>query len=174
MKFLEKDLEGIIYDTYRNNKCELRDRGLHIYGDVKRQLRIGNYGILDLLTACRMYEFETEVLWNEDSGIFEQKEIKRPLLRISVYELKKDKVGISAFLQCYNYIKGLKDWFKKHKPEMNVSFDAVLIGRELDTSGSFCFLPDLIGDLQIYTYSYDIDGLKFNNECGYSLTNKGF
>lgn len=47
MNFLEKNLEDIIYET--NNKY-LRERGLFINGIKKRQLRIGNYGIADIVT----------------------------------------------------------------------------------------------------------------------------
>ena len=50
MKFLEKDLEEIIWDAYKNDKLSLiNNRGLFINGLIKRQLRIGNYGIADLV-----------------------------------------------------------------------------------------------------------------------------
>ena len=174
MKFLEKDLEEIIYNTYLESPEKLSKKNLYMYGNIKRQLKIGNYGILDLLTINRDYEYEFTPVWNEEKCVFECKEKVRPVLVLTVYELKKEKVGISAFLQCYGYIKGLKDWFRINKPNIKVKFNSVLIGREIDKSGSFCYLPDLIHDFEIYTYSYNIDGLNFQKENGYSLTLKGF
>lgn len=174
MKFLEKDLEEIIYNTYLNSPEKLRKKNLYMRGSIKRQLKIGNYGILDLLTINRDYEYEFVPVWDEEKCIFECKEVIRPILILTVYELKKEKVGISAFLQCYGYIKGLKDWFKENKPKIRVRFESVLIGKELDKSGSFCYLPELINELEVYTYSYDVDGLNFKNERDYKLINKGF
>ena len=174
MKFLEKDLEEIIYNTYLSSPEKLRKKNLYMHGSIKRQLKIGNYGILDLLTINREYEHEVEPFWNAEKCILEYKEVITPVLVLTVYELKKEKVGISAFLQCYGYIKGLKDWFEEHKPTIKVRFESVLIGKELDTSGSFCYLPELIHELEVYTYSYDVDGLNFKNEVGYKLINKGF
>ena len=174
MKFLEKDLEEIIYNTYLSSPEKLRKKNLYMHGSIKRQLKIGNYGILDLLTISRDYDYEYKPVWIEKDSVFREKWVLIPTLVLTVYELKKEKVGISAFLQCYGYIKGLKDWFKKHKPTIKVRFESVLIGKELDTSGSFCFLPELIHELEVYTYSYDVDGLNFENVREYSLKNKGF
>jgi len=174
MKFLEKDLEEIIYNTYLESPEKLSKKNLYMYGSIKRQLKIGNYGILDLLTISKDYDYEFESVWNKQKRLFEYKETLKPTLVLTVYELKKEKVGISAFLQCYGYIKGLKDWFRINKPNIKIKFRSVLIGREIDKSGSFCYLPELIHDLDIYTYSYDIDGLNFKNEKDYSLTYKGF
>ena len=49
MNFLEKDLEEIIYNT---DKEMLTERGLpyHPFETFKRQLKIGNYGIADLVS----------------------------------------------------------------------------------------------------------------------------
>ena len=49
MSFLEKDLEDIIFET---DNDLLFEHGLFIDGQKKRQVRIGNYGIADLIT-CR-------------------------------------------------------------------------------------------------------------------------
>ena len=76
MKFLEKDLENIIWES---DNEKLREKGLEIYGKKFRQIRIGNYGVADLITVDRRKDcFD---------GNF---------LDITVYELKKEKAGISA------------------------------------------------------------------------------
>ena len=74
MKFLEKDLEDIIFEAPRE---ELAKRGLHIEGKMYRQLRIGNYGIADLVTIQRpimipdgknYYDFDVQVECDDDTG----------------------------------------------------------------------------------------------------------
>ena len=74
MKFLEKDLEQIIYES--SNKL-LREKGLNIRGKKYRQLRIGNYGIADIISV-RRYE---------------------DCLYINIYELKKSKNTAYLFHQ---------------------------------------------------------------------------
>jgi len=46
-----------------------------------------------------------------------------------------------------------------------------LIGRSIDKSGNFCYLPNLFGNINILTYSIDLeDGVVFKDERDYSLT----
>lgn len=170
MKFLEKDLEEIIY---LSDKEKLSDRGLYISGILKRQLKIGNYGIADLVTFERYYVESSKTL---------------PYLHIKVYELKKDKIGISALLQAVRYCKGIKTYLEQKHPRLDFSMDIVLVGSEVDLSGSFVFLTDLIqhcdsekicrnGELyniDFYTYKYELDGINFERRYDYNLTEKGF
>lgn len=51
--FLEKTLEDIIFETSND---DLKERGLWICGNKKRQVKIGNYGIADLIT-CNIERF---------------------------------------------------------------------------------------------------------------------
>ncbi len=168
MKFLENDLEEIIYTSGRD---VLEERGLPIYGTLKRQLRIGNYGVADLVEFIRPFHYESPV-----GNLFHKG-------TITIYELKKEQIGISAFLQSLNYLKGIRSYLEKRGTLDKYYINIVLIGRNIDTSGSFCFIPELIkldnssdeyGEIQFYTYKYEIDGLRFNEECGYSLKNEGF
>lgn len=165
MKFLEKDLEEIIFNT---DSQTLVERGLYFKGVKKRQLKIGNYGIADLVTIQRPSTLNASI------------NFKEPVL-ITVVELKKDKVGISAFLQGINYIKGIKSYLTKRNVGFDFYFRLVLIGRELDTSGAFCYLPDIINNKDIYdfqlelkTYKYNVDGLLFLDHSEYSLIDEGF
>lgn len=167
MEFLEKDLETIIWES---DKIKLSERGLSLNGKIKRQLKIGNYGILDLLTIEKKYEDE----------------YNNPYLSFTIYELKKDKIGISAFLQALNYCKGIKTYMEEKRSEICFELNIVLIGREIDTSGSFIFIEDLfskthfkckhnsINYIKFYTYKYGIDGLVFKRESNYNLTSYGF
>jgi hypothetical protein len=169
MKFLENDLEEIIYTSGRD---VLEERGLPIYGKLKRQLKIGNYGIADLVEYSRPFHYETPQGRAYHQG------------RIRIYELKKEQIGISAFLQSLNYLKGVSDYLNFRGLRQNYIIDVVLIGKNIDKTGSFCFIPELLsihssteelGDICFFTYKYEIDGLRFTDESGgYYLNNRGF
>lgn len=181
MEFLEKDLETIIWEASDN---DLEDAGLDFYGKRFRQLRIGNYGIADLVTVRR------ECIYSESEYIRSGKhKIIDSYLVITVYELKKDKIGVGAFLQAVGYVKGIQSYLKKRNFE-NFIFRVKLVGSDIDKSGSFCYLPDLINvnipcdepvyikgfieDISFYTYHITLNGLKFNSHYGYNLINEGF
>ena len=162
MKFLKKDLEEIIWES---NNEKLQEKGLWIEGIKKRQLRIGNYGIADLVTINRI---------SEQSVL--------PYLDITVFELKKKKAGISAFLQAVRYCKGIKTYLEKRKPNILFRLNIVLCSKVIDTSSDYIFLTDLIcsdefkqiNTLSNYSFIYGLDGIKFINEQDYDLTIKGF
>ena len=173
MKFLEKDLEEIIYTSGRD---VLEEKGLLIEGKLKRQVKIGNYGIADLIEFVR------------PSYDGPDRDILCPG-RITIYELKKEQIGISAFLQSLNYLQGITKFLEKKEINDHYIIDIVLIGKNLDTSGSFCFITDLLsinssfldkynifgqnGSISYYTYTFDINGLEFHLQNGYDLKNNG-
>ena len=160
MNFLEQDLEEIIYT---GDFEELEERGIYIPGILRRQVKIGNYGIADLISIIRPY-------YNSDGY--------REKGTIIIYELKRKKIDVNAFLQALRYAKGIKRYLEKKGYEYRYNLEIVLIGKEIDTVSPFCFLPDFIEQddfhLSMYTYSYDIDGIQFKNESGYRLAEEGF
>lgn len=147
MEFLEKDLEQIIFET--DNEILVK-RGFLINGKKIRQLRIGNYGIADIVTFWR----------------------NRDIISFEVFELKKDVINITTLLQAYNYVKGIDHYLKSRG--FKTKFYITLVGRKIDISTSFCFLPDLIDNLSFFTYNFDIDGLKFTTCSDFNLINTGF
>lgn len=171
MEFLEKDLEEIIY---LSDKSKLSDRGLYLHGVLKRQLKIGNYGIADLVEIKRPYYHP-----------YFKKNMKGV---INVLELKKDKIGVSTFFQALNYVKGIKTYLEKRNMEHLFNFQITLIGKNFDTSSSFCYLGNLFDNdisdkeldtetnikIQLFTYTYELDGLEFDEIYNYNLTNEGF
>ena len=98
---------------------------------------------------------------------------------ITVFELKKDRIGISAFLQAVGYIKGLTLFLERRG--LICDFSIALIGSEIDTSGNFIFIPDCFGSIyefnpmnkissvDFYTYKYDFDGISFDHHSYYYL-----
>ena len=172
MNFLEKDLEEIVYESYKDNPEGLAERGLKLKGFIKRQLKIGNYGIADLVTFERgfNYNFDT-VSFDKDSLFFRYKERK---ITITVYELKKDKIGISALLQGVRYLKGIQNYLNEKDTLLYFDFKLVLIGKELDMSGSFCYMTDIFDNIELITYKYGLDGLEFKKHRGYHLMEENF
>lgn len=162
-KFYEKDLEEIIFNaSYK----QLEERGLNIEGTMFRQIQIGKYGRLDLMTVKRE---------------FYEGQLQDKYLDITIYELKEDKIGIGAFLQAIGYAKGIKE-FMNLRGYDNYTLNIVLIGGDIDLSGNFCFLADLfnntpisyldpsITSINFYTYKYDINGISFKQESDYTIS----
>jgi hypothetical protein len=173
MKFLEKDLEQIIYTA---DKTELENRGLPIFGKLKRQVRIGNYGVADLIEYSKPSFIQP---WGRhEKG------------NITIYELKQEKISVSAFFQAIRYVKGILRYLEKCKNDSkhHYNYNIVLIGRSICFDSSACYLSDIFpaghGDIDafshysvsisLYTYEYDVDGIKFKEVSGYKLTNEGF
>lgn len=180
MTFLEKDLEQIVWES--DNK-KLQDRGLEIEGKKFRQLRIGNYGIADIVTLSKapLIDYvEQEVMYN------------RQIITINVLEFKKDTLDIETFLQAARYIRGIQRYVERNAlfHGHTIQYAMTLVGRKLDILSGFSFLPELMfnpmddsdlyanidrpTDLSIYTYSYDLDGISFEQQNEYTLTEEGF
>ena len=170
MEFLEKDLEQIIYDA---DYEALNNRGLQIFGKKKRQLKIGNYGICDIIYMSKPY--------------FDKNRNMHYKGTISILELKKDKIGVSTLFQALNYLKGVISYLEKRKLSNEFNYKIILIGREIDLNSSFVYLNDLFPDndynttfdisvtsINLYKYSYSIDGLEFNPIYNYKLIEEGF
>jgi hypothetical protein len=172
MTFLEKDLESIIYDATFE---QLLDKGLWLAGKKHRQLKIGNYGITDIVSIQRPYYHPH----------FEK------LLKgtITILELKKDKIGMHTFDQLIRYAIGVKLYLEKRKLLTNYNISLVAIGKEIDLTSSFCYLSDLFNqdisetfldysepiiNFSALTYSYNFDGINFSEVNGYTLKNNGF
>lgn len=175
-KFLEKTLEDIIWNS---NPKLLSERGLSIPPFKKRQLKIGGYGVADIVSIQRIHQFVHH----------EGKEYVHPdsYFEITVYELKKDLIDVNSFLQAVRYCKGISKYIerrnegKKYKHRIFYNMKIVLVGSQID-KGPFIFLPDLIetyeqgigkiGSLEFYTYDYDLDGIIFNEHKQYSYLNE--
>lgn len=153
MDFLEKDLEEILY---RADPVAVKERGLHCFehDTLLRQFCLGSYGIIDLLGIRGTYNGHRS---------------------ITIYELKNKTIDAAAFWQLMRYMRGLEHFIDS---KMNVRphkyyIHGVLIGKTIDTSGEVCYMPDIMGNVSMYTYSYSLTGMRFNCESGFKLTNPG-
>jgi hypothetical protein len=171
MEFLEKELENIIWET---DNEKLFNKGLFIDGKKYRQLRLGNYGIADIITVRK--DFDIKYCYKDE------KYKSFPYLNITVFELKKDKIGIGAFLQSIKYCKAIKNYFEKNRKQINFKLNITLIGKEIDKISDFIFITDLIfsdeigciNSINYYTIIYNVDGLIFKKEGDYKLINENF
>lgn len=167
MKFLEKNLEDIIFET---DNDDLILRGLPIEGRKIRQLRIGNYGISDLITIQKEYEAYSCINSEATKEIYKS----YPYLIISVYELKKGEVNLNTYHQALRYVRGIKSYLNQRKFYIDFRFRIVLIGKEICKKSTLIYLPDVHSNIEIYQYDYKFDGIIFTNQEGYRLTDEGF
>lgn len=158
MEFFEKDLERIIYEA---DSLDLCDRGLVLAGKLKRQLKIGNYGIADLVHL--------------DRPIFSNGEIFVKGV-ITIIELKKDTISVSALVQALRYTKGITRYLKKNNPSILNYFDIkiYLIGRRIDKNSDLIYAPDIFKNVRFFTYDYTLKGLIFTEIRDYKLIDEGF
>jgi hypothetical protein len=163
MTFLEKDLEQIIFESGIDS---LQEKGLDISGKLLRQMKIGNYGVADLISFSRPFNEYYKDRYILHKGM------------ITIYELKRDKISISSFLQALGYVKGVISFLEKKGIRHHYIVNMCLIGREIDKNSSLIYIPELLyieeGSISFYTYQYNIDGIKFKHEYGYQLNNEGF
>lgn len=151
MDLLEKDLEDLVIELVHNQQ-EMTKRGLYVFSKkFFRQPDIGNYGRADIVGVS----------------------IFNGVIDVSVIELKKGTIDVKAFLQAIRYIKGIETIIRA-KTKRKISFNIILIGKEIELESSFCYLPDYIQRLSIYTYNFDLyNGLNFKAECNYNILDTG-
>ena len=165
MNILEKTLEDIVFET--DNET-LYQRGLLIEGKKKRQVRIGNYGIADIVSVHREHYGPCITV-----------------LVITITELKQLKVGMTAFLQAIRYAKGIDRYLSEvRKVKYSYKFRINLIGTDIDLGNeAFVYLSDLISNfdstqpgigLVCYVMKINIDGVQFVEKDGFCLNNEGF
>jgi len=156
MKFLEKDLEDIIYET---DNAKLRERGLPIYGLKLRQVRLGGYGVADLITIQLRANNQTHP---EDNITY----YFGHTLIITIYELKQESIGFNALGQCFRYSKAIEGIINGLDLNLYSIEDfelyRVIVGSKIDRSSDFCYLINHTDFISAYTYDYGFEGISFN------------
>ncbi len=190
MNFLESDLEEIIYNTINTEggRDLLSEKGLNIIHNpiiIKRQLRVGNYGICDLLTVSRV---PLLAVYIPDDTDFDMCKNKSAII-IDIYELKKDVININTLIQCLRYFAGIKSYLEiKGKDHHKIFYNINLIGKTIDTNSDWVYLFHYLEyeisniyngnlcNINIYKYNYTISGLEFDkiDLSDWNLIDKGF
>lgn len=151
MKFLEKNLEDIIWQNVNTEEGRmlLAERGLNIPGITYRQVSFGSYGTADLVNFYITNSLQEKCAYYR---VF------------TIYELKKEKVGIEAVMQAHRYKTALLQHLEK--VQSSRPFDdivrVVVIGSSIDSNSDFTFLYNYLFDTEIYLYDYKIDGIHFD------------
>ena len=155
MDFLEKNLEEIIFfaSQSEDGRKKLSERGLDINGRMFRQVDLGSYGRIDLLSV--------ELCRSKHSGLW--------ILYLEVYELKRNIINTSALIQGCRYLTGIKELirylrgkFKDFDDKIFLETSLILIGDSFDSQSDFSFLYNELHDnIQVYTFKYDLDGITF-------------
>lgn len=170
MNVLEHELEEIIeqYSMTKEGCDKLKERGLPVNRGLLRQVRIGAYGIIDLMSIHAHVS---------NGNLF---------LHSNIYELKKGDIGIEALLQLCRYMSGIEHLLKekealieeKHNVLLrDISVSGIAIGKSIKRGGDFVYLYNQMGvNISIYEYSIDVDkGLLFNEKFrGWELTQPEF
>lgn len=165
MDFYESDLEDIIWDCLKTTEgvSKLTERGLDAERPTKlfRQLKIGNYGVADIVTVEKRIELH--------KGKFSSK------LYITVYELKRNDVNLESLVQIFRYIKGIDKYLEKRGWNYrDYEISGILIGKSVNND-DWVYMLEHIKDIYIYTYRYTVDGIDFSwNEKRYFLIDQGF
>jgi len=164
MTFLEKKLEDFVFDLmidYGPEEC--RERGFYDCKDTTmyiRQLNLGSYGIADIIG------FDLDM--NKDLHLYG---------KIQVFELKKQHINSATFFQALRYVKGIKRYLKEvHSCNtMDISFEVVLIGTEIDSNSPFIYLGDIFKSVKLYTVDFDpLNGINFKKHERYCIIEEDF
>jgi hypothetical protein len=154
---LEKDLEDMIYCA---DPEDLRKAGLPAWKNLTQQVRIGNYGIADLINF-EIIDVLKDVI----------------IVKTTIIELKQGKVGEEAFFQALRYSKGIQELYcKKISKEKKVyfrDFEIVLIGNRVDTRSNLIYLSDICSNVSFYSTQITLNGIEFKSELAYKLTEGG-
>ncbi len=151
MNILEKDIEEIVFQS--NNEA-LQKRGLLIRGKKFQQVNLGDYGIADIVSV----NITKNESWEID---------------VQVIELKKDLIDVNTLTQAARYRKGIRKFINKYlKIKKPINFELILIGKKVQLNGDFIYALEALSNVRAYTYSLSLeDGICFNREIGYEITN---
>lgn len=145
MEFKEQTLEDIIWENVQkpDGRVLLKERGLDVSGAFYRQLDLGVYGRADLVSV--------------DYNIKNKKVI------ITIYELKKKKIGDEALMQACRYLTALeRHGFDNDACDYNIEYRIRLIGDSIQRGDDFVYLYNALPFVDIFTYNYKINGIFFD------------
>jgi hypothetical protein len=159
MNLLEKELEEVIFEASKtaSGREKLYSRGLgFIEVPLIRQFKLDGYGIADLVG----FKFNLKAYG--------------PTIEVDIVELKKDEINSATFFQALGYATGIsRALISGDFSQYTHSFNIHLIGKKIETSSNFCYLPDWLYDknlsVRLYEYKAELEhGFVFLEKSGYS------
>lgn len=162
MNILECEIEDLVWNAIESYDHKLlQKRGLPIYPyfEYVRQLTLGSYGRADIVG-----------FYAEPSFVHDGKKIRN--IHVQIIELKKETVGVDTLLQALRYAKGIQHKASIEKLHYTFHFSFHLIGKRIDFNDELCYAPDLLSNVNIYTFALELEkGIVFTPIKGYSLVN---
>lgn len=148
----EKELEDWIFNKAKETlENPLNGEEIH---SIYRQVDLGAYGILDLITFWYAGEY----------------------IEVTIIEVKKEHVTTKAIAQLSRYKKAIHDYFNSHKHNINLRIFAV--APEMSIGDDTVFLSDLVTDFfdfKSFTCSVDLEkGVSFKQSYGWHKQNETF
>jgi hypothetical protein len=135
----EKELEDFIYSKLEDLYNPIDESRVDWFG---RQIDLGQYGIIDLMTIN--FDAEGEIC-------------------IDVFELKKELITIKTLGQVARYVRGLRQYFDESAKHLNVTVRGNVVAPEIDHSDDTVFLINMLEDIHVYTVDFDLDnGVSFD------------
>lgn len=141
----EKELENYLLSLPLDDEHPLAGIWVNDLSTIMSQVKIGNYGIIDLL----ILSFNTST------------DTPKPTLEITIVELKKGEIDFNAFGQVCRYKRGMERLLEEHNMTRNVDLNAVLVGRKY-AGGDICYAINHCEWLEVYLYDLSLkEGLSF-------------
>jgi len=151
MNILECDIEDLVF----NSKNEiLLSRGLDLCRNKQRQVRLGSYGIADVICWELIEKYNRKI-------------------KIQIVELKKEVIDCNALMQACRYQTAIQQIIdRRNFNNTEFEFEVILIGKKIQEHGDFVFTLNTFKNIKCYTYSLDTQfGLKFYREYDYKFSN---
>ncbi|GAB3822257.1 hypothetical protein [Pontibacter rugosus] len=159
MRFLEKDLEDIIY----NHKEVCSEKGLlecypSEYSHLFRQVNLGKYGVADLISV--------DVIQNRPTRTIKGRHCHyHRTLSIYIIECKLNEVNVAAYLQAKRYKTAIQELLQRYNlKNTKVDIKVVLVGGSLDEGSDFVFQLNDDHKCTVYTYAYGPNGIEFTDQ----------
>lgn len=153
----EKELEDYLVDDCHElgGKKYFHDSITgEMFADEVRQLKIGAYGIADIV----------RLNYHDQRNTFQ----------VQITELKKGILNKDGLFQICRYKRGLERYvsaLKKHKGiSFEVEFFGVLCGSGIELSTDFVYAAEQVDWLELYTFSICIEhGISFDFQKGFKI-----
>lgn len=160
---LEIDLEDAIEAAYRENPDRVRASGLEVYGEMRRQVRIPEVGVLDLATVDYVSHRMAQI-WGS------KRRVRMSTIRVlivDIIELKRTPLQTADFIQLARYMAGVQAMIptRIHGGYLDeVRVRGHLVGKGLSNDArDGLWMKELIEEMQVYEWVLDLRyGIRFD------------
>lgn len=159
LEISEEILESMIIEYALDNDMTLNHTGESFHA-IERQVRLGSYGIADIVCISMMPESEH----------------KRLEIDIKIIELKKGTLDSKTISQISRYRTGVEELISQiyKDDDVLVTVTGDIIGSGFNLSDDACFCSDHSDWIDAYTYSIGVEkGVTFESSVGWKKQEPG-